>query len=62
MAGKIDWGAAGIAAGIGLVIGLTIGVGAKLLGIESNLIAPITGAVAGTTVPVIYSKRRKNQG
>ena len=59
MAGKIDWGAACIAACIGLVIGLTIGVGAKLLGIESDLIAPITGAVAGTTVPIVYGRRRK---
>ncbi len=57
MSAKVQVGDLGMAILFGVAIGLAVGFGAYGAGLPSNMVGPLTGAVVGSLVSLIYRGR-----
>lgn len=59
MAAKTDWGSLTFAIVAGITLGLASAFGAVWAGVPTAFVAPVTGAIVGAFIPLIYRLRAK---
>jgi hypothetical protein len=60
MAAKTDWGSLTFAIVAGITLGLASAFTAVWAGVPTAYVAPLTGAVVGAFIPLIYRLRAKS--
>jgi hypothetical protein len=59
MAANVQWTSLFVAIVAGIGFGAIVGLGVHVLGVPSGMVGPITGAVVGSLIPLIYQLRTR---